>query len=213
MYSNRVEAGRVLAVEAVGLDTVDPLVLAIPRGGVIVAREIAAALDAEMDVVMAKKIGAPFNPEFAVAAVDPDGKVISSPGADRVSLRGYIAEQAKYRRRELQDSLARFRSGREEKPVEGRSVFLVDDGLATGLTAIAAIQYLRRKKPRELVLAVPVAPEDSLDAMRPLVDKVICPLVPRVFYAVGEWYVSFEQVDDDEVTRTLEDFGVRKRRT
>jgi predicted phosphoribosyltransferase len=211
MYNDRTEAGRALAAAAHGLEAVDPLVLAIPRGGVIVGRELADALHAELDVVMAKKIGAPFNPEFAVAAVDPDGKVLTSPGADWDSLRGYVMDQAKSKRRELQENLLRFRGGREEKPVAGRTVFLVDDGLATGLTAMAAIQYIRRKKPKCLILAVPVAPEDSLAGIRPLVDDMICPLRPRIFYAVGEWYISFEQVDDQDVIRTLEEFEARER--
>jgi predicted phosphoribosyltransferase len=209
MYIDRTEAGRALAVAALGFDAVRPLILGIPRGGVIVARELASALHADLDVVMAKKIGAPFNPEFAVAAVDPDGKVLTPPGTDWDSVRGYVMEQAKAKRRELHESLARFRAGRGEKPVAGRTVFLVDDGLATGLTAMAAIQYVRRKKPRDLILAVPVAPEDSLEAVRSLVDDVICPLRPRVFYAVGEWYISFEQVDDQDVIRALEESEAR----
>ncbi len=211
MYIDRTEAGRTLAAAALGLNAVDPLVLAIPRGGVIVAREMADALHAELDVVMAKKIGAPFNPEFAVAAVDPDGKVLTSPSADWDSLRGHIMDQARSKRWELQENLTRFRGGRKEKPVAGRTVFLVDDGLATGLTAMAAVQYIRAKKPKSLILAVPVAPEDSLEAIRPMVDDVICPLRPRVFYAVGEWYISFEQVDDQDVVHALEEFETRKK--
>lgn len=211
MYTDRMDAGRALAVAALGLCAENPLVLGIPRGGMIVAKELAVALRADLDVVMAKKIGAPFNPEFAVAAVDPDGEVLFSTGPDHRSLRGYIRDQAKIRRRELQASLARFRGGREEKPVEGHTVFLVDDGLATGLTAMAAIQYIRRKKPKSVILAVPVAPEDSLETVSTLVDNVICPLRPRIFHAVGEWYVSFEQVDDQDVVRALEEAETRAR--
>jgi len=207
MYKDRTEAGRALAAAALEYDTVDPLVLAIPRGGVIVGREVAAALHAALDVVMAKKIGAPFNPEFAIAAVDPDGQVLFPPGADWGTLRGYIMGQAEDRRRELRENLARFRSGRAGKRIAGRTVFLVDDGLATGLTAMAALRYVRRKDPKNLILAVPVAPEDSIETIRPLADDVICPLKPRVFYAVGEWYVSFEQVDDEDVIRVLSEFS------
>jgi putative phosphoribosyl transferase len=212
MYTDRSDAGRALASAASSTPAVDPLVLAIPRGGVVVAHELAVAMDADLDVVMAKKIGAPFNPEFAVAAVDPDGKVVTAPGTAWTVPRSYVMEQASLKRRELEESLARFRGGRKEKPVAGRTVFLVDDGLATGLTAMAAIQYVRRKGPREIVLAVPVAPEDTLEAVRPLVDDVICPLRPPVFYAVGEWYVSFEQVDDQDVGRILEESEARRQR-
>lgn len=210
MYKDRTDAGRALAAAAVGFDAVDPLVLAIPRGGVIVAVSLAASLHAELDVVMAKKIGAPFNPEFAVAAVDPDGRVLTAEGPEWESLRGYIMEQSAGKRRELDRNLRRLRDGRKARPIEGRTVFIVDDGLATGLTAMAAVQYVRRKNPKNLVLAVPVAPAETLDALRPLVDDVICPLSPRVFSSVGEWYVSFEQVDDQDVVRALEEFEAGK---
>ena len=211
MYTDRADAGRALASAASGFEAVDPLVLAIPRGGVVVARELAAALGADLDVVMAKKIGAPFNPEFAVAAVDPDGEIVTFPGTEWAASRDYVLEQAAIRKRDLEDSLIRFRAGRKEKPLAGRTVFLVDDGLATGLTAIAAVQYVRRRKPREIILAVPVAPEDTLNALRPLVDDAICPLRPPVFYAVSEWYISFEQVDDQDVIKILEEYEAKIR--
>lgn len=210
MYEDRTHAGRTLGALAAGFHAETPLVLAIPRGGVIVGRETALLLESPLDVVMAKKIGAPFNPEYAVAAVDPDGQVLTLDGDAWESLRSYIDRQAILRRRELQESLRRFRGGREEKPVSGRTVFLVDDGLATGLTAMAAIRYVRRKNPKELILAVPVAPEDSLAAIRPLVDAVICPLVPRIFHAVGEWYRAFDQVEDPDVIGALEELDSRR---
>ena len=206
MYIDRTDAGRALAAAAVLCTATDPLVLAIPRGGVIVARVLAEALHADLDVVMAKKIGAPFNPEYAVAAVDPSGEILGN-GAEWDSLRGHIMEQASQRRQELKESLKLFRGGREMKPVAGRTVFLVDDGLATGLTAMAAASYVRRLGPKEIILAVPVAPPETLDAMRPLVDDIICPLSPRVFHSVGEWYVAFEQVDDQDVVRVLKEAG------
>lgn len=209
MYIDRTDAGKTLASAASAFGAVDPLVLAIPRGGVIVGREIALAIHGDLDVVMAKKIGAPFNPEFAVAAVDPSGNVVTSTGAEWAAPRGYIMEQAAARRRDLEQNLALFRRGRREKPIANRVVFLVDDGLATGLTAMAAIQYVRRKRPREIILAVPVAPDETLEMLRPLVDDVICPLCPPVFHAVGEWYMSFEQVDDQDVVRILEEFEFR----
>lgn len=205
MYLDRTDAGRALAMAAAPHRAVDPLVLAIPRGGVIVGRVLAETLHAALDIVMAKKIGAPLNPEYAIAAVDPAGEILSLEGPQWESLKGYVMEQARLRRRELRENLALFRGGREPETVEGRTVFLVDDGLATGLTAMAAAKYVRRQKPKELILAVPVAPLDTLEAIRPLVDDVICPLSPRVFHAVGEWYVSFEQVDDNDVVKALEE--------
>lgn len=209
MYIDRTDAGRALAAAAVLCEATDPLVLAIPRGGVIVARVLAEALHADLDVVMAKKIGAPFNPEFAVAAVDPSGEILGE-GEQWESLRGHIMEQAKQRRQELKDSLNLYRGGKKMKPVADRTVFLVDDGLATGLTVMAAATYVRRLRPKEIILAVPVAPAETLEALRPLVDDIICPLTPRVFHSVGEWYVAFEQVDDQDVVRVLREIAQGK---
>ncbi len=203
MYIDRSDAGRVLAEAAVLRPSIDPLVLAIPRGGVFVGRVLADALGAELDVVMAKKIGAPFNPEYAIAAVDPEGEVLTLEGSQWAPLHDHIIEQAEDRRREISKSLRKFRGGREGPSIAGRTVFVVDDGLATGLTAMAALKYIRNKDPKEIILAVPVAPAETLDSLRPLVDDIICPLCPRVFHAVGEWYVSFAQVDDQDVVKTL----------
>ncbi|MGE5579759.1 MAG: phosphoribosyltransferase [Bacillota bacterium] len=204
MYIDRTDAGRALAAALSSHTVTDPLVLAIPRGGVIVGRVLADALGASLDVVMAKKIGAPFNPEYAIAAVDPDGEVLHLEGSHWESVRGHIMEQASLRRRELKESLKAFRQGRKQEPIRGRSVILVDDGLATGLTAMAAAKYIRRQAPKEIILAVPVAPPDTLSAMRAFVDEVVCPLAPRVFHAVGEWYVSFQEVDDQDVATALD---------
>lgn len=209
MFQDRVEAGRILAFALSGYDVRSPLVPAIPRGGLIIGREVALALGADLDIVIAKKIGAPFNPEFAVAAADSDGRVVFSPEEHHGVPRSYVLEQSKIIRKSIEHSLAHLREGRSEKPVSGRSVIVVDDGLATGLTAMAALQYVRRRNPRHLYLAVPVAPQDTLEALRPLVDEAICPLRPPVFYAVGEWYVSFDQVSDEEARRVLREFSTK----
>ncbi len=204
MYIDRTDAGRVLAAATVSRNYTRPLVLAIPRGGVIVARVLSSTLHADLDVVMAKKIGAPLNPEYAVAAVDPSGGIYWS-GADLASMHDHIMEQAHQRKRELRESLRLFRSGREMEPVTGRTVFLVDDGLATGLTAMAAARYIRRLEPKEIILAVPVAPQETLELLRPLVDEIVCPLTPRIFHSVGEWYVDFAQIDDQDVVASLKE--------
>lgn len=206
MFQDRTEAGRMLVSALSGYDLVVPLVLAIPRGGIIVGREIALGLHADLDIVIAKKIGAPFNPEFAVAAADPDGKVVFPPGRYNQIPRSYILEQSVSVRRDIERSLARLRESRPEETITGRSIIVVDDGLATGLTATAALQYVKRRNPRHLYLAVPVAPQDMLETLKPLVDDIICPLRPSVFYAVGEWYISFEQISDEEAKRVLVDF-------
>lgn len=203
MYKDRVQAGKILAEKLKKLSPADPVVLAIPRGGVVVAREVALALKAPLDLVMSKKIGAPFNPEFAIAAVAPDGELAIAPGGLAYISQDYIRRQAELRKREIDIRLTHLREGNTEKDVTGRTAILVDDGLATGLTALAAIEYIRKKAPKEVVLAVPVAPKDTLDFLKPRVDILVCPLVPSIFYAVGEWYESFEQVTDEEVKNIL----------
>jgi putative phosphoribosyl transferase len=207
MFQDRTEAGRVLAGALREYEIDSPLVLAIPRGGVVVGREVALALGAEMDVVMAKKIGAPYNPEFAIAAAGPDGKVVFSPDLRDRAPRSYVLDRAVEVRKAIDGSLSAYRSNRPEKTIAGMSVVVVDDGLATGLTAMAALQYVRRKGPQRLFLAVPVAPQDTIEALEPLVDAVICPLRPSVFYSVSQWYASFDQVSDDEVRRVLDEFA------
>ncbi|MGI6663435.1 MAG: phosphoribosyltransferase [Bacillota bacterium] len=207
MFRDRTEAGRVLAGALKEYEMDSPLVLAIPRGGVVVGREVALALGAPLDVVMAKKIGAPYNPEFAIAAAGPDGKVLFSPDIRDGTPRSYVMDRAAEVRKAIERSLAAFRSNRPEKPIQGMNVVVVDDGLATGLTAMAALQYIRRKDPRRLFLAVPVAPQETIESLEPLVDGVICPLRPPVFYSVGEWYISFDQISDEEVRRILDEFA------
>ncbi|HHY76658.1 MAG TPA: phosphoribosyltransferase [Firmicutes bacterium] len=210
MYRDRTEAGKVLAEAVKKLELDRPLVLGIPRGGVVVGREVALALGAPLDVVMAKKVGAPYNPEFAVAAVAPDGEVLFSPYMPAGIPGSYILDKAQEVRRTIEKTLSALRNQRPERPVRGMSAILVDDGLATGLTAKAALQYLRRKGPKELVLAVPVAPQDTIDLLEPLIDAVVCPLRPAVFHAVGEWYAAFEQVSDEEVRRILDEFASKE---
>jgi len=207
MFQDRTEAGRVLAGALKEYELDSPLVLAIPRGGVVVGREVALVLGAPLDVIMAKKIGAPYNPEFAIAAAGPDGRVLFSPDLRDGTPKSYVLDRAAEFRKSIEKSLAAFRSHRPAKPIVGKSVVVVDDGLATGLTAMAALKYARRQAPRKLFLAVPVAPQETIESLEPLVDGVICPLRPPVFYSVGEWYISFDQVSDDEVRRILDEFA------
>lgn len=203
MFRDRLHAGQELAELLKPLNLKHPLVLAIPRGGVVVGHQVALGLQADLDVVLAKKIGAPFNPEFAVAAVDQDGHVTFPPSAGTYASQEYIQDRALDVSKQIARQLDYFRQGRKPVEPKGRHVVVVDDGLATGLTALAAIKYVRRLKPSKLVLAVPVSPRETLDTLAQYVDQVVCVDTPAPFYAVGQWYARFDQVDDDTVRQIL----------
>lgn len=208
-YDDRRDAGRKLAdrVAELGLD--DPVVLGLPRGGVPVAAEVAGRLGAPLDVVVVRKVGAPRNPEYGIGAVGEGDVVILNEepmrqlGLTRDDLQGSIeAEQAELRRR-----LDRYRRGRGAVPVDGRSVVVVDDGLATGVTATAAAQVLRARGVRRLVLAIPVGPPDNVRAVGTHYDDVVVLQTPQGFRAVGLWYRDFGQTTDDQVIELLAEAG------
>jgi putative phosphoribosyl transferase len=183
------------------------VVLALPRGGVPVASEIARALGAPLDIVLVRKIGVPFQRELAVAAV-VDGSapqiVVNQDVAESAGIeRDYIDAQAKQELVEIERRRKAYLQGRASVPVEGRTVILVDDGIATGASVRAALKALRRRNPRALVLAVPVAPFEAIDELRKMVDEVVCLRMPEPFVAIGLHYVDFHQVSDPEVIELL----------
>jgi putative phosphoribosyl transferase len=205
-FADRAQAGRLLAAALLGLKLRDPVVLALPRGGVPVAAEVAAALHAPLDLLLVRKIGAPSQAELAVAAVADgpelvlDEQTMAATGASAA----YVERRAAEERHEIARRRAAYLRGRPALPVEGRTAVVVDDGIATGTTARAALQALRRRRPARLVLAVPVAPADTVEALRADVDDLVCLRSPEWFGAVGAHYVDFHQVGDDEVVATLD---------
>ncbi len=210
MFTDRRDAGRRLAARLQHLQKPDAVVIGIPRGGVIVAAEVAAALNAPLDVIVPRKIGAPFNPELAVGAVAPDGTIfydealISYAGIDRQDLEQQAARELQEIGRRLSVyQVARSGGSGAAPEYRGRTVILVDDGIATGYTVQAALLSLRQQKPGRLVLAAPVSPPDSLARLRPDADEIICLLVPEDFYAVGQFYQDFHQTTDQEVIAAL----------
>jgi putative phosphoribosyl transferase len=205
--ADRTAAGRSLA--AVLSDYYrdeDVVVLALPRGGVPVAREVAAALDATLDLILIRKLGVPMQPELAMGAIASGGvRVLNPDVVQSWRITGEdIAAVAAIEQRELERREAAYRGERPRPPVRGRTVILVDDGVATGATMRAAISALRQLGPAKIVVAVPVAPADTVQALEEVADEVICLVTPEPFFAIGSCYRDFTQVSDEEVRRLLE---------
>jgi putative phosphoribosyl transferase len=212
-FTDRSEAGRLLAQKLTTYaGRPDTIVLALPRGGVPIAYEVARTLKVPLDVLVVRKIGAPYHPELAMGAVADDGTY--AVNRDAVDALGITSDQfhaafqnelQEVRRRELT-----YRQGRPQPNLLGKTVILVDDGLATGSTMRVAIDAVRRQHPRKLVVAVPVAPAQTQDEFSNLVDELVCILTPDPFYAVGAHYSNFQQVNDAEVRDLLARAGTGK---
>jgi putative phosphoribosyl transferase len=204
-FRDRRDAGRRLSPIVKELDLDDPVVLALPRGGVPVAIELADALHAQLGVFVARKLGAPGHPELGIGAIAEGGdivldqRLVGALGVTGAQLNELIERE----RAELERRVRRYRGDRGLPEVGGRDVVLVDDGLATGVTAMAALRVLRERGPGRLVLAVPVCARETAERLRPLVDDLVCAESPAQFYAVGAWYDDFRQTDDEEVLDLL----------
>lgn len=181
-----------------------PLVVAIPRGAVPIARLVADRLGGELDVVLVRKIGAPGNPEFAVASVDESGWLYVAPHAPQAGADpDYLEREAARQLALIRQRRARYTPGRAALDARGRDVIVVDDGMATGATMRAAVHALRQQLPASLTCAVPVASREALETVRPFVDSLVCLAAPAWFEGVGQFYLDFRQVGDDEVVRAL----------
>lgn len=207
MFANREDAARQLAKRLKPLNLKNPLVLGIPRGGVVTASLIAHELEADLDVVLARKLRAPWQPEFALGGISEDGNVFLNPDipAERRIPREYLKEECCTQMAEMRRRRKLFRGENPPTPVTGRSVIVTDDGIATGSTMIAALQCLRLQHPHELIAAVPVAPSSRLDEIKRWCDQAICLNAPQDFRSVGEFYEDFRQVEDEEVVELLKD--------
>lgn len=206
-FADRTAAGRALAEKLIAKNLVQPVVLALPRGGVPVATEIARALKAPLDIVLVRKIGVPFQRELAVAAVVDGDQPEVVVNQDVVHLadvpQDYIDAQVKEELQEIERRRQVYLQGRPRAPLEGRTIILVDDGIATGASVRAALKALKRKGPTRLILAVPVAPAESIAALESEVDEVVCLRQPEPFFAIGIHYVDFHQMSDGEVIDLL----------
>ena len=214
LFQNRADAGRRLAKALLKYKDQHPAILALPRGGVPVAAEVAAALSAPLDLVLVRKIGVPDQPELAMGAVTDGKQPAVVRNNDIIELCG-ISDEAfdavcKEELAEIERRRRRYIGERPRAAVEGQVVIIIDDGIATGATTLAAIRAIRSRKPRELVLAVPVAPLDSIEKLRSEVDAIVCLDAPRDLGAIGYFYQDFRQVDDEEVIATLKRFPVNR---
>jgi putative phosphoribosyl transferase len=204
MFRDREEAARLLARALQAYKGKNPLVLAIPRGAVPMARIIADDLGGEADVVLVRKLHAPMQPELAIGSIDEHGQVLLTEYARRLEIPpGYLEREQREQRRILEERRRLYTSIRPPIDPAGRIVIVVDDGIATGSTMIAALRSVRERRPARLVAAAAVAPAENVDRVRPYADEVVCLATPADFYAVGQFFLSFNQVGDDEVVANL----------
>lgn len=205
LFANRTSAGHALATRLPEYANRDVLVLGLPRGGVPVAYEVAKALNAELDVMIVRKVGAPFQPELALGAVASGGVVVLNEdliafGENEAAVRQHAQEKL----REVATRERRFRGDRPPPEIANRTVILVDDGAATGASMIAAVRATRALGARRIVVALPVAPADTCAKLAQDADEVACLAMPEIFRAVGDWYADFSQTEDAEVIELLE---------
>ncbi len=208
MFQDREQAGKELAVKLQDYKkTKNLIVLAVPRGGVVVGKQLAKSLNCPLDILVTKKIGSPGNPELAIGAIGPNGTVVLNrklapkTGAND----DYLKNQKVKIKKDLDRQQKRLRGKKRHPDLKKKTVILTDDGIATGATVEAAIKWIKTQKPKKLILAIPVAAPDSVAKLTPLVDKLIWLDQPYFFAAVGQFYQSFPQVSDEEVIQLLEE--------
>jgi putative phosphoribosyl transferase len=211
LFADRSEAGKRLAVELAPLRSEHPVIFALPRGGVPVGVEVARALDAPLEILAVRKLGAPGNPELGVGAVAEDGTaVLDGRSAELLGMTRQLLEQTLARESaELRRRIERYRDGHPPVDVRGRTAIVVDDGLATGLSDLAAVRALRKRDAERIVVAAPVGSADSVSMLAGEADRVVCVTVPRRLYGVGMWYEDFAPVSDRQVLALLAEAGGR----
>jgi putative phosphoribosyl transferase len=204
-FADRSDAGRQLAARLSPLADQRPLVLGLPRGGVPVAEEVAARLGAPLGILAVRKLGAPHNPEYGIGAIAEGGtRVFDQEALALLEINGgELTRIVERETAELRRRVEAYRGGREPVSLRDRTVIIVDDGVATGVTDTAALREARRRRPRRLVLAVPVCPPDSLARLYDEADEVVCLVAPPRLQGVGQWYADFGQVSDAEVVAAL----------
>lgn len=203
MFQDRRDAGRRLAHRLGAYKGRAGLVLAVPRGGIPVGAEVARALGMPLEPLLSKKIGHPLNPEYAIGAVTLEDRLLS----DRTDVsEAYLEAETERLRKALREQMLRLTEGRKPRPVAGKTVIVVDDGIATGSTLLCTLPMLRRRNPARIVVAVPVAPPEALERLRELADEVLCLQTEEAFSGVGAFYSYFRQVEDAEAAEMLRSF-------
>ncbi len=205
IFKDRLDAGKKLAKALGQFKDVDGIVLGIPRGGIVVASEIANFLEFRLDIVIPRKLGAPDQPELAIGAISEDGTVLMNFDVIRRvgATDAYIKEESARQLTEIARRASAYRVGRPAIPLQDEDIILVDDGVATGATLKAAINYVKNQNPRNLTVAIPVSPIQTIRELRAEVD-VICLSSPEIFYAIGAFYSDFKQITDEEVIMHLQ---------
>jgi putative phosphoribosyl transferase len=214
-YDDRKEAGRLLAEAVAECHFADPVVLGLPRGGVVVAAEVAAKLGAPLDIVLVRKLGAPHQPELAIGAVidgaEPETVLNDDVVHATYTSRDYIRQETARQLAVIEERRRLWLAGRPRVPIAGKTAIVVDDGIATGATVRAALQALKRQQPRAVVIATPIAARETVEVLRAEADRVVCLQAPSSLGAIGFFYRDFRQVGDDEVTEILRNVSLSPR--
>jgi putative phosphoribosyl transferase len=205
-FSDRVDAGQRLAAVLKGFPFTDGLVLAIPRGGVVVGFEVAESLGLSLDVIIPRKIGAPSNPELAIGAMTEDGTAILDENLmSYLNVPpNYVARESEEQKREIARRMHLYRKNAPYPDLDGRDVIVVDDGIATGSTMKAALASVKNRYAKSVTAAIPVGPPTTIEQLKRLADRVVCLFTPESFYAIGEFYKDFAQTGDDQVIYLLQ---------
>ncbi len=208
MFLDRIDAGKKLADMLFDYKGKDAMVLAIPRGGVVVADKVARRIGADLDLVIPRKIGSPSDPEFAIGAVGPDRSfVLNKEVVKELGVtKDYIEKIVRIESIEIDRRMKKYRGSLKFPDVKGRIVIVVDDGIATGYTMKVVVDFLKKLKPKKIVVAVPVAPPEAVEQLEKEVDELICIETPPFFYAIGAHYKNFPQVSDEEVIKILKKY-------
>jgi len=211
MFHDRTDAAKKLAGLLKGRTFLDPLVLAIPRGGVVTGAVLASALGADFDVVLSRKLRAPYQPEFALGAISESGKVYLSMEAEEYALKlsDYMRQEKSLQMAEINRRRQLIRSVMPQATIQGRTVIVTDDGIATGATIIAALQSVRQQSPHEVIVAVPVAAPARLKEVRRWCDEAVCLFATETLMAVGQFYENFEAVEDEQMMEIIREVSGR----